>query len=609
MKIRYLITGLLAAAFALVGCEDPDDLVIGGENVQTLTVKGWFVADEEKNDIKEYDSAIDEAAKVITIQAPYYVSDTEKIQGDLTQMKIRAAMPAGAKFEPGLSGIHDLTTGIQRTLVRVDGSRTNYTIKAAYVKSNAASLTKATLTALPNTLVVISEPTTADGNGSILIYKTSSSVELALSSVALTVSPWATVESASPNGDGTFDLSAFPDVVVTAQDGTKRKYTTALAYPSFVKPGEVGHISLMFNFQTTQDDTHGFVASQNRTLAVVGDYLVVSSTSLNFIVMNRYSGELLENVKVNTAGLMDGVIQAITNDDAGHMVAITFAAVNNKWVSNRVFEIYVWKNGIENAPEKVFSEDLIDSDKFAQFRSTNASVVTTGTWDIGRMVSVKGDVTGEAMLMTLANSVMNRLLRVKFENGRVASVLGSARGLNSWGNQSKPIPLTLEDECDYLLQTSNQLRMFYSPKEGAPVAITQKGNWWTTGLISMAYTEFNGMKLLAVSNSNGAPVQNARLVVGNITSLSADSFKNSQIMDSRLDNYDPAFGPVGPGGNNSSLSGMTSYYIQGGATVGTNANGTGDVAFGKSDDGNAVQVYLLTTDHGMLAYEITRYNI
>lgn len=605
MKIRYLITGILAMSLAFTGCEDPDDLIFEGENVQTLTVKGWFASDE---DMLEYDSSIDEAAGVITVQVPYYISDTEPVQGDLTQMKIRAAMPAGGMFEPGLSGIHDLAAGIQRTLVRVDGTRTAYTIKAAYVKSNKAILSKVSLVEAPNAVIAIKEPETEGGDGKIIIYKTSSSIDGALRSATLNVSPWATVETTASNSDGTIDLSGSPDIYVIAQDGTKKKYVTTFELPSFVESGRAGYISLLFSFQTTQADPHGFVATQNRTMAVVGDRLVISSTNLEFVVLNRYTGQLL-NEKVNTTGLLSGFIHAITNDDAGHMVAISMAAVNNKWVSNRQFEIYVWKNGIANAPEKVFSEDLVDSDKFAQFRSTNASVATTGTWDIGRMVSVKGDVTGEAMLMTLANSVMNRLLRVKFENGQVVSVLGSARGLNSWGNQSKPIPLTLEDECDYLLQTSNQLRMFYSPKVGSQVIITQKGNWWATGLISMAYTEFNGMKLLAVSNSNGAPVQYVRLCVGDISSFSADSFKSSQIMDSRLDNYDPAFGPVGPGGNNSSLSGMTSFYVSGGSTVGTNANGTGDVAFGKSADGNAVQVYMLTTDHGMIAYEITRYNM
>lgn len=601
MKIKYLIPGLLAMAFAFAGCEDTDDLVFTKGDISELVVKGWLVSDDKT----EYSATIDEAAATITVQVPYYISDTEAIQGDLTQMKVRASMPVGAKFEPGLSGIHDLSEGIQRTLTLLDGSSKTYTIKAVYYKSSKARLTRVTLAEAPNAVIAIKDPETAGGVGTVTVYKTSSSLDGALKSASLAISPWATFETSALNPDGTIDLSGKPEIYVVAQDGTKCKYVTEINTPSLVEPGKAGYISLLFGYQITPDNPRGFEATQNRTMAVVGDHLVISSTKLDFVVLNRYTGAYLENVKVNTTGLPTGVIQAITQDDAGHMIAVAFAAVNNKWVANRQFEIYAWKDGIASAPVTLFSEDLLDSEAFAQFRSTNAAVAATGTWDIGRMVSVRGDITGDAMLMTLANSTMNRLLRVKFEGGKVASVLGSARGLNSWGNQSKPIPLSLEDECAYLLQTSNQLRMFYTPKTGEQVTITQKGNWWGDALLSQAYTEFNGMKLLAVNNTSGVPTQYARLCVGDISSLSADSFKTSQIMDSRLDNYDPAKGPMGPNNQNATLTGMTSFY----GALGKNSNGTGDVAFGKSADGNAVQVYMLTTDHGVLAYEITRYDI
>lgn len=117
--------------------------------------------------------------------------------------------------------------------------------------------------------------------------------------------------------------------------------------------------------------------------------MIVSSTTLDFVVLNRYSGEHLKDIQVNTTGLPTGLIHAITQDDANHMVAITFCAANNPWSKNQLFEIYVWKNGITNPPTKIMSEDILTSDVFAQFRSTNASVATTGTWDMGRTVSIK----------------------------------------------------------------------------------------------------------------------------------------------------------------------------------------------------------------------------
>ena len=82
------------------------------ENINILSVKGSLISDADK----QYDAVVDEANGTITVQVPYYISDTEKIQGDLTQMKVTANMPTGARFEPEISGIHDLVAGFQSTL-------------------------------------------------------------------------------------------------------------------------------------------------------------------------------------------------------------------------------------------------------------------------------------------------------------------------------------------------------------------------------------------------------------------------------------------------------------------------------------------------------------
>ena len=67
MKMRHLITGLFVSALVLGACEDPDELVMSGsENMQTLTVKGRLVSDENV----EYDAVVDEAAGIITVQVP-----------------------------------------------------------------------------------------------------------------------------------------------------------------------------------------------------------------------------------------------------------------------------------------------------------------------------------------------------------------------------------------------------------------------------------------------------------------------------------------------------------------------------------------------------------
>ena len=71
---------------------------------------------------------------------PYYLSDTEEIQGNLTKMKLKASLPIGAVFEPGLAGEHNLIEGFKSTLIFADGRKTELTFKAAYKKSDKSIL-------------------------------------------------------------------------------------------------------------------------------------------------------------------------------------------------------------------------------------------------------------------------------------------------------------------------------------------------------------------------------------------------------------------------------------------------------------------------------------
>ena len=171
MKLKYIIATFIT--LMATGCQEPDELVRGeGDNMSTLIVRGRFAADETK----EYESVIDEEAGTITVQVPYYISDTLEIQGDLTKMKLSATLPLGAKFNPGISGVKDLVTGFSSTLVYEDGTEKPYEFKAVYVKSSAKNITKFTIANYPRATITIEEDSTGT-TGKVIIYKTSSSIE------------------------------------------------------------------------------------------------------------------------------------------------------------------------------------------------------------------------------------------------------------------------------------------------------------------------------------------------------------------------------------------------------------------------------------------------
>lgn len=625
MKIRYLITGMVAVVLALADCSKPDELVRTGSDVNNLVVTGVF----PENTGVTYSSVVDFEAGSITIQIPWFMSDTEEIQADLSAMKLSATMPLGAKFEPGLAGIHNMKNGIERSLVYEDGTRQSFVIKAVYVKSNRKQVAKVSFPDAPNTVVGYKEPETADGKSIVTVLLTGNSAFMQSATIA--VSPWAYFTTTAPeNGDGTYDLSgASPVITVTAQDGSTQKYVVVTGTPEFVPYGQIGYKSALFGFQTTVAEPHGFVAGENRSLAVVGDHLIVGSTSLNFPVLNRFTGELISTEIVNTTGLMSGFVHAITNDDADHLVAITYAA-NNKTDggANKIFEVYVWKDGIESTPTRVFTGN-ITGDSFAAWRAMNNALSNTAVWETGRTVSVRGDITsGSAMLMSFANAMGGSalILRMQFTDGVPANPTGSIKGLYSWGVRSKPIPWgTTGIECPYIMATGNFHRVTtYYPGDAGAITNFAVGNWWTTANIGLGYVEFNGTKLVGVQNvigtDNPLTAANCRLYVADVTALTTSVMTSGKILDSRLDNYDPNVGPTGPGLNNATLTGMTSNYAVGGTILGPNlenalmnaavkVGATGDVCFGKSADGNAVQVYMLTTDNGIIAYELTRYDI
>ena len=90
MKYKYIVSGLLAAALMATSCAEVDEINhLDGVGTSQLTVKGLLV----EGSTAEYPSVIDAENGLITVQVPYYISDTDPIMGDLTQMKLEAQMP------------------------------------------------------------------------------------------------------------------------------------------------------------------------------------------------------------------------------------------------------------------------------------------------------------------------------------------------------------------------------------------------------------------------------------------------------------------------------------------------------------------------------------
>lgn len=615
-----VISAIICAGLLAFSCAVPEHPEIAGEeegsNLRTLVMKGSIVGVSGR----EFPGVVDLDAGTVVIQVPYYMSDAEPIQGDLTHMKVSATMPVGARFEPSIAGVHDLLEGFGTTLVWADGSKTALSITAAYVKSDAA-----VLYGFPKNVAVtnfVREASEEGEKGLFSVLKTSDNIPL-LEKAALSYSAWATLESEALNADGTVDLTKEKDITIVSQSGkVRRTYSIVFEIPATVDYG-VSHIEALFGIQPLESDPQGFTKGANRTMAAVGSYLILSNC-IDFTKMpvyDRFTGEFLGDNLVNTDGIEPTAnIHGITNDDAGHLVAVTFVSnISGQETTNQIVYGYVWKNGIGSAPT-CFMEANIGGGGWT-------TLPTATNRELFRNVTVRGDLTsGDAVVATVSKS-QYRFVFVKVTDGSTGS---------SWPAKAEWIPGTnflesLWNSTGVALYDNNYDDKTYIWTNGnfRGQAVYVKGNtsfgfdvpkshWWTgSGTYDHAiwgcdHIEFNGAHLLALQSvlyeagktREGANQGYTRLYVADITaSPTASSLTDGFIFDSREGGVDGTDGIPGTG---YAPTGMTSAFaFSGGTVLGPNANETGDVLFVRGADGYSVQVYMLSTDQGLLGYNLT----
>lgn len=615
MKLKYIFSGLVASTMMLASCVEVDEPnFLNGVGTQQLNVKGLLVVGSNN----EYPSIVDPENGTITVQVPYYISDVEPIMPDLTQMKLEASMPVGYSFSPSLSGIHDLTQGYRTNLINEHGKSTSFTIYAEAVKSSASSVVAAKLIESERTAVVIKEPETAGAHGQIIVAKTSSSIDGALHEVLVTVSPWATLSSTGLDEvTGLVDFSERPTVTVTAQNGVdKTTYDVIIQEPEVLTYG-VGYIANLFGYQLYTDNEYGFEKNNNTTLAVVNDYLIVSNhkSAADMIVLDRYKGTPVD-VKVNTSGMpADRQFKAICHDEANHLIAAAWYTNMIAPVTPESIEIYAWKDGITNPPTCILKKATSDAYCAPIMKETKS-------WEMFYTVNCRGNIcSGDCAISTANLFTSGGAIIFQFKDGVPDgnAFHENAGGTGSQWSSSSVVLTTNKAPYGYLTHSGNfRANTIYAPVGTGKRAFDfqkPKIHFWGQNTHGIDYIEFNGMCLVGLSEGNDATGATSaqRLWVSNITtSPSATSLNDGFIFDSREGNRN---GTADIAGTGYAPTGMTSAYsyVSGKTVLGDNwaasNRSQGDVKFARSADGNAVQVYMITPDQGLIGYEITRYDI
>ena len=382
----------------------------------------------------------------------------------------------------------------------------------------------------------------------------------------------------------------------------------------------------LFGFQPTVENPHGMTKDAHRTMAVVGDYLILSNAEdvSKMPVYNRFTGEYLGDDIINTStitGLSDDQkFWAIASDDAGHLVAITFVdnrAAGTQISTNITVRGYIWKNGITQAPTSVWWAGFWNYSVGASYAFSNLKVAGDLTGDA--VITSSAPAAGAAVFEYFTDGALKtpRLKKSLYEgstwfSGNVVPIKGNAKS---------------EDELEFI-SVSGNYRQYITYNNGAasPVLFSLSSSYWYYGggtyqrcAIGGDYIDVAGHKLFGVLNgwytgsadSYGNSNMYYQLVVSEIGATpGASAMDDGLIFATRSSSNGTTAEKSLEGMGFTPQSAFTPVHFNSAETVlgpnalAANQNQIGDVVFATSG-ANKVQVYAFAMNMGLFGYEIT----
>lgn len=377
-----------------------------------------------------------------------------------------------------------------------------------------------------------------------------------------------------PGLSGVKDLVDPLHLTVYAPDGVTAKSLTVSTKIYEVPFAELekgfGRYNKLWN--KTAEALGGWVANAQTSLAVVGDELIVNNRSSAMLVYDKRTGAKKERAVAlptgNTAPLF-----AITVDNNQVLHAATF--VNT--FSTSKFRIFRWTNGIDQEPE-VFME-------------IDASVVpSTQNTGMGRTFSICGSTSGDAQMMIALDgygAIENRIVRIPVVGGVPSLSPDVFNTTVDWTWRGLGIAASPTGKTPYFAASlGNPVGLAYYDTAGEHRFVTAASgsNFLNKiAVINAYYFVFNNTKYLAASTTSWPG--DLRMLIFNIDDVSliptskAEDLEKYSILNPFSENWD--------------------------FTGADNGNGTGDITVQVQNDGKTALVYMLDTNSGILAYELT----
>lgn len=369
---------LALTVLTLAGCHKPE-YVKPTVNRQGISSISAIIPSGKYADQVLAKLTVDEAAYEsgqFVIEIPYYFPETSEEQSVkyMTELRVQAELQPNYKLSPAL-GLMDLTEPHDFTLTCPDGSTRSITISSKRVKSKACTL-----------LSFLVEDVMVSG----VIYEDKSEIlipyleDLSAVSVSGQVSSHASISKISGKTyteDGKFSLNSGASVTVLAADGkTSKTYSVRQGIPDLLDQGlRVQSITNLFNVDPVSMcglpafDQPAFVS-----LAGLGNNIIVCTGSGAPVYLNCYTGS-----KVGEINLGSAVADAITNDDAGHLLLCNFATGGSSAQDVNIYKT----SSVSDAPMLV------------------CTFTNPVSEPIGHRIKAVGDIDGEAVVVLTAEGI------------------------------------------------------------------------------------------------------------------------------------------------------------------------------------------------------------
>lgn len=428
--------------------------------------------------------------------------------------------------------------------------------------------------------------------------------------------------------DGNTGEARTSTITLRGTDGTELMQFT------IAQDGSVEHaIEALFGYQIYEDETHGFTKDANFTMAVIGNYLILSNSKNidEMPVYDRMTGELLPEVKINTEGIdcKDREFRAITTDDAGHLFAVAYTTTLDEDAANDIVRAYVWKNGIDQKPTSFMYADI----KGSTYANAPYGVNGVKAMDIYNTVKVYGDLTADAVIATSSWKNLRPVFQF-VKDGKLepkAYVYWPGGGATaSMGAMTTVVPLSYPDDLtapknlEYFWNVGNhnQQQVYVNNSTNAitlnrassHIWAYDKGVQYQRPSLGFDAIRINGTIIAAMHNASYQATSTAgkfkyasRMYVANLGNTpSANSWNDGFIFDTREGDLKGDESKGGPAGTGYGPKGMTSptSYETGKTVLAENDNEAFYVLLAPGADGHSVQAYMLAQNNGLFAYTI-----